>query len=244
MISHQQHVKFPHEPLTVALLPFHMLVCSAAPVQDWLQEGNQHLKNTTKSQKPLWILFFIFFLPWGSCEQSEQSADGRRATAGKWPHHPERAGWSRLLGRSGSYLCSPTACELSERRPRTHASNTTPDPEGGSECDVTNQPENCVQAIKTSSIYLDSWNHQCSFVLLWLLREGNILQIIIKISVSLCVSFLVLSLIWYLSSFCGVCQELPGFSSSCKIIKVFFAYSRSQMFLFVCMASLFSLHAE
>lgn len=115
---------------------------------------------------------------------------------------------------------------------------------GGSECDVTNQPENCVQAIKTSSIYLDSWNHQCSFVLLWLLREGNILQIIIKISVSLCVSFLVLSLIWYLSSFCGVCQELPGFSSSGKIIKVFFAYSWSQMFLFVCMASLFSFHAE
>ena len=77
-----------------------------------------------------WVFIYLMFLPWGSCEQCEQSADGRRATAGKWPRHPERAGWLRFLGRSGCYLCSPTACELSEQRPRTHASNTTPDPEG------------------------------------------------------------------------------------------------------------------
>lgn len=69
------------------------------------------------------------FLPWGSCEQPELSANGRPATADKWPHHLEWAGQQGFLGWSGSSLCSPTVCELFERRPRTLSSNMTPDPE-------------------------------------------------------------------------------------------------------------------
>lgn len=197
MISHQQHVKFPHEPLTVALLPFHMLVCSAAPVQDWLQEGNQHLKNTTKSQKPLGILFFFFFF----YPEEVVNSLNRVQMADEPPQVNDHIILSEQAGRvssAGQDLIS------ARRQPASSLNGVLVLTRqirhlilrGGSECDVTNQPENCVQAIKTSSIYLDSWNHQCSFVLLWLLREGNILQIIIKISVSLCVSFLVLSLIW------------------------------------------------